>query len=251
MKNALLYEEDKRGVISITLNRPEKQNALTPEIIESFLKHLQDITQSKTARILQITATGDHFCSGADLEWMKSSLELPKKENRKDAKRLADLYYALYHLTLPTIAIVRGNVYGGGLGIVACCDFVFANKDSSTFCFSEVKLGLAPATIAPYVVSAIGERAALHYFLSAEKFNSDIALKIGLISGLSGEGPSKLIEQLLNNSQKAMQLTKRLVRSISSIDECFYEDTVDLIANLRQSSEAQLRLTQFLNKMSG
>ncbi len=243
MNNALLYEEDNRGVVSISLNRPEKQNALNAEMIDTFLKYLHLISESKTARILQIKSTGEHFCSGADLEWMKSSLTLSNDENRKDAKRLADLYYALYHLSIPTIAFVKGNVYGGGLGIIACCDFVFAEDDACSFCFSEVKIGLAPATIAPYVVSAIGERAALHYFLSAQKFKAQRALSIGLISGI---GPTKMVEELLENSQAAMQLTKRLVRSISTIDECFYEDTVDLIANLRQSKEAQLRLAKFL-----
>lgn len=247
MNDSIQFQEDHKGVACITLNRPQKQNAITPEMIETLLNYLKKISVSKTVRILQINASGDHFCSGADLEWMKSSLALSQKQNRKDAKQLADLYYAIYHLNIPTVAFVKGNVYGGGLGIVACCDFVYADETTSTFCFSEVKLGLAPATIAPYVIRAIGERVALRYFVSAEKFNAHTALEIGLISGL---GSSDIIKQLLANSQQAMQQTKRLVRSISSIDECLYEDTIELIANLRQSEEAQVRLSRFLNKTS-
>lgn len=250
MSDQILINEDDRKVITITFNRPEKGNAFTAEMIDDLTDYLQDITTSRHGKLLLIMSNGNHFCTGADLDWMKSSLSLSEEENRYDAKRLADLYFTIYNCDIPTVCMVHGSVYGGGLGIAACSDIVIA-AENAKFCFSEVKLGLAPATISPYVVNAIGSRLALYHFLLADVFNTQTALEMDLVHEVVDIKEleirtQEIVDALLFNDSEAMLRIKRLVRSIAPIDEGICEDTVDTIARLRQSKSAQDRLGRFL-----
>ena len=252
MEKNILINEDDREVITITIDRPQKGNAFTPEMIDTLTAYLQEITESQSGRLILIMSNGDHFCTGADLEWMRSSLSLSEEDNRNDAKRLADLYFTIYNCDIPTICMVQGAVYGGGLGIAACSDIVIA-AESAQFCFSEVKLGLAPATISPYIVKAIGSRLALYHFLLADEFDTEIALKMGLVHEQVDINrlelrTQEIVDKLLINDSEAMLRIKRLVRTIEPIDEGLCEDTVDLIAKLRQGENAQKRLKKFLSK---
>jgi methylglutaconyl-CoA hydratase len=186
------------GVGVLTLNRPEKHNAFDQHMIAELIDCLQMIEHGNSVRVLVITAAGRHFCAGADLVWMQRMADFSLDENKADARKLGLLLKTLAQLSKPTIALVQGRVMGGGIGLVACADIVIASNHSE-FCFSEVKLGLVPATIAPYVVRRIGDSTARRYFLTAEMFSATIAYNI------------KLVHEIVTNAEltaTGMQLAK-------------------------------------------
>ena len=164
-EQAVIYHLDERGVATVTLNRPEKHNAFDDSLIAELTRIFKQIANEPAARVMVLAAQGKSFCAGADLNWMKRMANYSYEENLADANALANMLHALHTLPKPTIAKVQGAAFGGAVGLVACCDIAIGSK-LSKFCLSEVKLGLIPATISPYVIEAMGARAAKRYFMT-------------------------------------------------------------------------------------
>lgn len=167
-------------VATITLNRPDKRNAFNDEVISELTEAFKFCGEQADVRAVVLAATGKAFCAGADLNWMRAMADYTRDENLADADKLAQMLATIYNCPKPTIAAIQGDVYAGGMGLVAACDIAIAVKNAN-FCLSEVRLGLIPATISPYVIRAMGARAAHRYFLTAEVFDAKEAKKIGFI----------------------------------------------------------------------
>ena len=255
MSNQNLIFESNNGVAKLILNRPDVHNAFDDTLIEEIIQALSEISKDDSVRAVIVTSTGKHFSAGADLNWMKRMATLTEEENRRDAQRLAELMHALNNLTKPTIALVDGAAYGGAVGLVACCDMAIATQ-RSRFCLSEVKIGLSPAVISPFVVAAIGERQARRYFLTAEVFDAQQAQQFELLhkvvedKNALEEAGENLINALLGNSPQAMDKTKQLIKHVSrgEINQDKRDYTVNLIASIRVSEEGQEGLGSFLEK---
>ncbi len=249
-----LLVEHKNGVAMLTLNKPEINNAFDDEIISLLVMALDDCQLNDDIKVIQLRGAGKHFSAGADLNWMRRMADLDYSANREDAGQLARLMSTLYQLTKPTIAVIQGASYGGAVGLIACCDIAIAAENSS-FCLSEVKIGLAPAVISPYVVKAIGERQARRYFISGEVIDSKKAESINLIHEYLPakdieDYVTKLSQQLLNNAPNAMGICKSLVQKVSNekLNDTIHHYTRDLIAHVRVSDEGQEGLSAFLEK---
>ena len=216
---SLLRETDPKGVVTLTLNRPERNNAFDDNLIEELNGTLDVIERDNSVRVVVLRASGKHFCAGADLNWMQRMADFDAEENRADALQLANLLDRLNRLSKPVVAVVQGATFGGGVGLAACCDIVLA-YDEAVFCLSEVRLGLVAATIGPYVIDAIGSRAARRYMLSAEKFDADEARRIGLVHEI-GEPTAVemrlnlLLEALLTGGPEAQAVSKRLIGQVA------------------------------------
>jgi len=242
------------GVTTITLHRPEKRNAMNGEMIRTLLDALHHLAHDSKSHLLLINGNGEHFCAGADIAWMQQISMGSSDENYKDAQFLADLMYALYSFPKPTIVLAHGTTMGGGLGLLAACDIALA-ADNAVFAFSEVKIGIAPSIVSPYVMAAIGERMAHYYFLTAERFNAQKALQMNLIhqavesSGLISVG-IMLANSLLKNGPQALIAAKQLIRRVAKekISEELAQKTAEHLAHLRASHEAQEGLKAFLEK---
>ncbi len=254
MSDALLFEVDERGVATVTLNRPEKHNAFDDNVITALTQCFQQIAEDSNIRVVILAANGKHFCAGADLAWMQRMAGYSEQENLQDANALANMLYTLNTLPQPTIAKVQGAAFGGAVGLVACCDMAVATK-LSQFCLSEVKLGLIPATISPYVIAAIGERQARRYFLSAERFSARRARRLGLVNETVTEDDleetlNQMINSLLQNSPAAITASKKLIANVAnrSIDNELIGYTSNQIAAIRVSQQGQEGLTAFLEK---
>ena len=255
MTDSNLLIDVKNGVAKLILNRPDVHNAFDDVLIQKIINALHDIENNDSVQVLVLTSNGKHFSAGADLNWMKRMAVLTEQENRNDAQQLAQLMHTLNNLNKPTVALINGAAYGGAVGLIACCDIAIATQ-RSRFCLSEVKIGLSPAVISPFVVSAIGERAARRYFLSAEVFDAQSSEKLGLLhevvadeAELAHKG-NQLINTLLLNSPQAMGKTKQLIKTVSrgEINDNMRDYTVNLIASIRVSEEGQEGLASFLEK---
>jgi len=253
MSHLLFTVED--GIARLILNKPEIHNAFDDVLIAEILAALNKIEKNDQVRVVVLGSNGKHFSAGADLAWMKRMAQLNEHQNRDDAQHLAELMHKLNGLNKPTIALVDGAAFGGAVGLVACCDMAVATT-RSRFCLSEVKIGLSPAVISPFVVSAMGERAARRYFLTAEAFDAQTAGKLGLVhevvadkEALAEKG-QLIINALLKNSPQAIDKTKQLIQTVSrgDIDKNMRDYTVNLIASIRVSSEGQEGLSSFLEK---
>jgi methylglutaconyl-CoA hydratase len=179
----LQHTIDERGVVTLTLDRPQLHNAFDDALIAELIKVLALYKAHSQSRLLVLRANGKSFSAGADLNWMQRVAQYTQAENKADAENLAELMSSLYYFPHPTIAVVQGAAFGGGVGLVSCCDIALAS-DKASFCLSEVKLGLVPAVISPYVIAAIGARQAQRYFLSAERFDAQTAYHLGLVQQL-------------------------------------------------------------------
>ena len=250
MPSSITLTQTQAGIGLLTLNRPTKRNALDGEIIQEWTQTLQTLAQDKTVHVLLIAGNGEHFCAGADIAWMQKMAQSTLAENKTDALGLATLLHTLYTFPKPTIGLVHGAVMGGGLGVIACCDMVIA-ADNSFFCFSEVKIGLTPSVISPYVVPIIGERAARYYFLTAEKFSADIAQELNLIQKqvplekLQATG-LQLADELLKHSPHALSEVKKLTRHTVSPE--IMQITAEHLAMMRMAADAREGLQAFLEK---
>jgi methylglutaconyl-CoA hydratase len=246
---------DERGVAFLTLNRPEVHNAFDEHVIAALIDAVNSLENDPLVRVLVLKSNGKNFSAGADLNWMRSMAQKDLEENLADAHQLAELMRCLDKFNKPTIALVQGAAFGGALGLIACCDIAIATKKAS-FCLSEVKIGLIPAAISPYVMRAIGEKASRRYFLTAERFFAPEAHRLGLIDIMvedndqlsdAGEGQ---IDMLLGNSPAALAAAKSLIAAVSQkpIDLNVISDTSERIAAIRVSPEGQEGLTAFLDK---
>ena len=244
--------QQNHSIATITLNRPDVHNAMNADLIAELTTTLNDLDNAGGTQVIILTAEGKSFCAGADLNSMQKMVNYSKEENFEDAMQLATLLKTLYECSKPTIALVQGDAYGGGLGLIACCNFAIALEDA-TFCFSEVKLGLIPAVISPYVIAAIGAKAAQQYFLSAERFNAKTAQQLGLLYQTTSvkdlqQAGQALADKLLKNAPGALSAVKKLVQDVnqSTLDNAFIEKTAHYIADIRVTEEAQACLKRFL-----
>lgn len=241
------------GVATITLNRPDKRNAFSSKTISELIAALDSLSNQRNVRCLIVQGEGKHFSAGADLAWMKSMANNSREENIQDAKRLALLLSSLDNMPMPTIAVVQGCAFGGALGLLCCCDIVIG-EESSLCCFSEVKIGLIPATIAPYVVRAIGIRMARRYLLTAETITGKQALELGIFHELTQDGSSEFVaadiaKQILSSSPSAIRNTKSLIKKCHfHIEDPLINHTAELIADARVSKDGQHGLQSFFSK---
>ncbi len=240
------------AICTLTLNNPEKYNAFNAELIDSLIKQLDSIENNNTIRVVILRSTGKHFCAGADLDSMKAMANFTEQENIDDAMQLATLLEKLNQLSKPTIALVQGRAMGGGAGLLCCCDIVLARHDAS-FCFSEVKLGLIPATISPYVLKRIGYGATRFYFVTAELIPASTALRIGLVHHIHESDHlydigKDVAEKLTKNSPHAIAAVKQLMDLLAEPSADLPEKTAKLLAQTRVSAEAQEGIQAFLEK---
>lgn len=238
----------------VWLNRPDVRNAFNENTIGEITRAFRDLGQDDNLRAIVLAARGPAFCAGADLNWMKKMAGYTHDENRADAGQLAEMLYSIYTCPKPVVARIQGDCYAGGMGLVAVCDMAVA-QESANFCLSEVKLGLIPATISPYVIKAMGEQAARRYFLTAERFSAAEAARIGFVhASVSAEqldaSVAELLKTLTNNSPNAVREAKRLVRDVAghAITSELIADTALRIAEIRASEEGREGVRSFLEK---
>lgn len=241
-------------VASVTLNRPDLRNAFNEQAIAELALVFDELGRSDAVRAIVLAANGPSFCAGADLNWMKKMAGYSQQENEADAMRLADMLRTIYLCPKPVVARVQGDCYAGGMGLVAACDIVVAS-DNAGFCLSEVKLGLIPATISPYVIKAMGEQAARRYFLTAERFDAAEARRIGFAHEVVAPEAldatvAGIVKALVNNSPHAVQQAKTLVREVvgQPINDALLAETAGRIAAIRASLEGREGVASFLEK---
>ena len=242
------------AVAHITLTRPEVRNAFNDEVIRELTAAFQTAAAEPTVRAVVLAAEGPSFCAGADLNWMRRMADYTRAENLADAAALAEMLRVIYTCPKPTVARVQGDVYAGGVGLVAVCDMA-VSVDTAGFCLSEVKLGLIPATISPYVIRAMGARAAHRYFLTAERFSAAEAHRIGLIHEVVSADQldakvTELTQALCNASPNAVRSCKALLHDVAErdIDAHLIAHTIEGIADIRSSREGKEGVQSFLNK---
>jgi len=241
-------------IARVTLNRPELRNAFNEQSIAELALAFDELGRNELVRAIVLGANGPAFCAGADLNWMKKMAGYSDSENRADAMRLADMLRTIYACTKPVVAKVQGDCYAGGMGLVAACD-IAVSADTANFCLSEVKLGLIPATISPYVIKAMGEQAARRYFLTAERFDAQEAHRIGFVHEIvpAADLDTKvagIVQALANNSPNAVREAKTLVRDVvgQPVTPALLEDTAQRIAGIRASLEGREGVASFLEK---
>lgn len=242
------------GIATLTLNRPDKRNAMNGKMVKEIIHALAMIRDDNEMRVLMILGNGDHFCAGADISWMQHIASESYDANYDDAQALADLMYQLYTYPKPTIVLAHGATLGGGLGLLAACDIALVGK-STIFSFSEVKIGITPSIISPYVVAAIGERAAHYYFLTGVRFDAKEAHRIGLAHRVIDDNElaqtgMEVASLLLQNSPHALTAAKQLIRYVAKekITGELAQKTAEHLSNLRATPEAQEGLRAFMEK---
>ena len=250
----ILTETSNDGTATVTLNRAEVHNAFNDTVIADLTAALRRLGDDAKVRAVVLRAEGKSFSAGADLGWMQRMAGYGHAENLADAGALAELMRVLNFLPKPTVARVQGAAFGGGVGLVACCDIAIAS-DAAGFSLSEVRLGLIPAVISPYVVAAIGERAARRYFLTAERFGADEALRIGLVHQVVpadqlDSAVDTILTRLSEGGPAAQRAAKDLIFAVAHrpIDAGLIHDTAERIATIRASSEGREGLAGFLEK---
>ncbi len=242
------------GVATVTLNRPELRNAFNEDAIHELAVAFAALGTTDNVRAIVLAANGPAFCAGGDLNWMKKMAGYSEEENQQDAMRLADMLRTIYLCPKPVVARVHGDCYAGGMGLVSACDIVVASENAA-FCLSEVKLGLIPATISPYVIKAMGEQAARRYFLTAERFDATEAHRIGLAHEVVpadqlDDKVGAIVRALLGNSPNAVTQAKKLVREVvgQPVGDTLLIDSANRIAAIRASEEGREGVTSFLEK---
>jgi len=243
-----------RGVATLTLNRPDKHNALDGETLKQLRTSLLDVQSNPDARVVVLTGAGTSFCAGADIAHMRSMLGASEQANVEDARVLAACLRTLDELTLPVIARINGNVFGGGVGLVACADIAIT-VESAKFALTEVRLGIVPAAISPYVVAAIGQREARRLFLTSAPFDGREARALGLAHfACPGEEldavVAKQVDLILQGGPAALRAAKQLIRDVGPAQDRdrLGEQTARLLASLRISPEGQEGLSAFLER---
>lgn len=242
------------GVARITLSQPEIRNAFSDVAIADITQAFLTVGERADVRAVVLAAEGPAFCAGADLNWMRRMADYTRDENRDDAGKLAEMLRVIYECPKPTIARVQGDVYAGGMGLVAACDMAVA-ADSAGFCLSEVKIGLIPATISPYVIRAMGARAAHRYFLTGERFDAAEARRMGFVHEVASaealdDTLAALLKPLLSAGLAAVRACKKLVIDVAGreIEPGLVAATVEGIATIRASAEGKEGVQAFLSK---
>ena len=242
------------AVATVTLNRPEVRNAFNDEVITELTQAFGQLGQDDQVRAIVLAASGPAFCAGADLNWMRRMADYTHAENLADAAALAEMLRVIYTCPKPTVARIQGDVYAGGMGLVAACDMA-VSVDTANYCLSEVKLGLYPATISPYVIRAMGARAAHRYFLTAERFDAAEALRIGFVHAVVpaeqlDDKVNEFTKALVTASPNAVRECKALLQDVAGqeIDAALIARTVQGIARIRASAEGKEGVQSFLQK---
>lgn len=254
MDQAVTYTVNDKQVAVITLNRPDKHNAFNDEMIATLTRMFKQSGEDKNVRAVVLKGEGKTFSAGADLDWMKRMATYSEHENHADAMALANMLHTLYTLPKPTIARVQGAAFGGAVGLIACCDIAIGSK-LSKFCLSEVKIGLIPATISPYVIEAMGARVCRRYFQTAEVFSARRARRLGLLSEAVTEDEldstiDDIVTAIVKNSPTAIAEAKSLVQQVAHqpLDSALLDSTSSHIARVRTSTEGQEGLMAFIEK---
>ncbi|MFZ6768370.1 enoyl-CoA hydratase/isomerase family protein [Undibacterium sp. Di26W] len=252
MSNLILKND--AFVVTVTLNRPDVRNAFNETTIAEITEVFRDLDKDDSIRAIVLAANGPAFCAGADLNWMKKMADYTHEENLADAGQLAEMLHTIYICSKPVVAKVQGDCYAGGMGLVAACD-VAVSVDTANFCLSEVRLGLIPATISPYVIKAMGENAARRYFITAERFTAAEAHRTGFVHELvTAEAldarVDEIVKALVSNSPNAVRQAKRLVQAVASreLTPALMAATVEGIAQIRASDEGREGVRSFLEK---
>jgi methylglutaconyl-CoA hydratase len=242
------------AVAQVTLCRPDVRNAFNDEVIAALTQSFRALNDDDSVRVVVLAAEGPAFCAGADLHWMRRMADYTRAQNLDDAAGLAEMLRSIAGCRKPIIARVQGDAYAGGVGLVAACDLAVA-VDTAQFCLSEVKLGLVPATISPYVVRAMGARAAQRYMLTAERFDAATALRIGFVHEVVpveslDRGVQALTDALLAASPQALATCKRLLHEVTGqpLDAALIARTVEFIADARASDDGREGVQAFLGK---
>ena len=254
MSQKVLSQVDADGNATVMLNRPDVHNAFDPEMVDALAQALQKLAANPAVRAVVITGAGKNFCAGADIEHMKRSARFSRSQNLENARATARMLHTLHTLAKPTIACVRGAARGGGVGLVAACDIALAER-GATFRLSEVKLGIIPAMISPYVIAAMGRHHARRYLLSGEEFDSAEAFRTGLVHDICEEPElnglvGRMLAHLYSSGPDAIAAMKQLMPEVAGrrIDETLVETTAQRIAEIRTTAEAQEGLSAFLEK---
>jgi methylglutaconyl-CoA hydratase len=241
-------------VTTVRVNRPDKHNAFDERLIAELTQAFRDLASDTAVRVAVLAANGQSFSAGADLDWMKRMSAMGRADNERDAMALSDLMEAIDRCPKPVVGVIQGAAFGGGVGLVACCDIAIATS-SASFSLSEVRLGLLPAVISPYVAAAIGPRACRRYFLTAERFDSATAAKLGLVHRVVEPealeaARDETIKQLLTGGPAAQASAKNLIRRVTGapIDDTLRRDTAARIADARASAEGKEGIAAFLEK---
>lgn len=252
----LLTDIDDRGVATLCLNRPDKYNAFDDNLINQLIQALSELADDEKVRLLVLKANGKHFSAGADLKWMQRQISHSFDQNLAESEALAELMARLHSFPHPTLCAVQGSAFGGALGLIACCDIAVASDDAR-FCLSEVKLGLIPAVISPYIVRAMGVRQATRYMLTAERFDAGVARELGLIhekvpANELGTAIGDFVQILLANGPEALKACKMLIEHVDShsLDDELRHFTANEISRIRISPEGQEGLKAFFDKRS-
>lgn len=250
----LLTTIDNRGVARLTLNRPDVRNAFNEELIGAICDQTAKLSTDMNVRVLVFTGAGPAFCAGADLDMMRRVADYSPQENKDDARRLAHMLHSIYSCEKPTIALVNGPAMGGGVGIVAACDIAIA-AESALFGLTEVRYGLIPAVISPFVMRAMGVRQARRYFMTGERFDAETARRISLVHMVAMGAQIEatldgVIADLLASGPVAQKEVKELIRAVAfqPVDDRVMEDTASRIARVRSSTEGREGVLSFLEK---
>jgi methylglutaconyl-CoA hydratase len=241
-------------VAEVWLNRPDLRNAFNEDLIQGLTRSFAGFAEDPALRVVVLAGRGKAFCAGADLGWMRAMADNDWDRNQADAAKLADLLWTIHRCPVPVVARIHGDCYAGGVGLAAVCDIRVA-VDSVQFCLSEARLGLLPATIAPYVVRALGEAASRRYFVTAERFDAQIAQRLGFVHELAGADGidavvAGLVAAIVANGPAAVRACKQLVRDVAGapLSAELRADTAHRIADIRASAEGKEGVQAFLNK---
>ena len=254
MTKTLDIRRPSRFVAEVWLNRPEVRNAFNEGVIAELGAAFAGFADDPDLRAIVLGGHGKAFCAGADLSWMRAMADYTWEQNRADAQALADMLWAIYSCPVPVIGRIHGDCYAGGVGLAAVCDILVA-ADVASFCLSEAKLGLLPATISPYVVRALGEQASRRYFVTAERFGAVQAQALGFVHAVCAIDEidakiDELVAAVSGNGPLAVRACKKLVQDVAhrSVDAALREDTARRIADVRASDEGKEGVQAFLNK---
>lgn len=255
IEDTVLLNTTRDGVAVVTLNRPKVHNAFNPDVINRLKDIFETLRGADGVRVVLLEGAGPSFSAGADLAWMRAAADWTAADNREDAGDMAGMLHALHTLPQVTIALVHGAAMAGGCGLLSACDIAIATKNAS-FALSEVKLGIIPAVISPYVIRAIGSRAAHRYFLTAERFDAVTAHALGLVHIVVDDNDAlakeseRLVQQIFTCAPGAIHAAKQLIEAVEGrpIDSHVMADTSRRIAEARASDEAKEGLSAFLQK---
>jgi methylglutaconyl-CoA hydratase len=256
MSQDVVLVELNDAVATLTLNRPGKRNALDNLVLKELISAFEQCMEDDNIGVIILNANGDHFCAGADIGWMRIAAQMSFEENKKDTMLLTTLLQKIYHSPKPVISLIHGATLGGGLGIIAASDVAIA-ADTAVFAFTEVKIGITPSVISPYVVEAIGARMARYYFLTAERFDAKVALQLNLIhqvvdrSALNDVG-LVMAKSILQSSPHALQEAKKIIHTVvgEKINAQLAESTAEHLAKIRTTPEGREGLLSFVEKRS-